>query len=371
MKKSLLLLLAFVPLLCGCGSLYAERREVEQLRLVETLGLDLAPGGVLLSLASAAGTGGEDAACYSAVGASVSDAMDRLRARSLEDTLFCGHLRHILLGEAMARDGIDGFLAFVCRSSDLRLDMPVYLLLDSAAREAMTEVGGGKGITDALNALELSRGDAPRLSTAGTILRDLDRQGCALVQTLRLESAAEDGEDETLTVVPEGFGVLIDGALREQLGPEEAMAAALLTDSLEPCPLVLRDAAGRTVTVELQEGSVRLQPLWAEDGQLDGLELTVKVRAVVLEINGFDQVADETYRNALTARLETELSQRIGSVLRLSRSLEADFLGLGRRVEQAAPLRGRGLARTLGPLLPGLRLSVTVQGELSHSNDLN
>ena len=47
MKKTLLFLflLLLAPLLIGCGSLYAQRREVEQLQVMETLGLDPAPGG--------------------------------------------------------------------------------------------------------------------------------------------------------------------------------------------------------------------------------------------------------------------------------------------------------------------------------------
>ena len=98
MKKTLLFLflLLLAPLLIGCGALYAQRREVEQLQVMETLGLDPALGGVVLSLASSSGVGEGKALCYSAAGASCSDAMDRLRSRSLEELLFCGHLQHIL-----------------------------------------------------------------------------------------------------------------------------------------------------------------------------------------------------------------------------------------------------------------------------------
>ena len=57
-------------------------------------------------------------------------------------------------------------------------------------------------------------------------------------------------------------------------------------------------------------------------------------------------------------------------MLRLSRRLEADFLGLGRQLEQQAPKRCRGLDGALGPLLPALSLSVSVRGEISHSHDI-
>lgn len=372
MKKTLLLVLLFAPLLGGCGSLYAQRRDVEQLRLAETLGLDAVPGGVMLSLAAASGPGGEDAACYSAPGASVSQAMEQLRSRRPEEPLFCGHLQHILLGEELAREGIGGFLAFVCRSSDLRLDMPIYLLLDDRAQRAMAEVGGGdKGVVDALTALERREGNAPQLSTAGAVLRDLERQGAAMLRCLRLTPVSETGGEGALTLSPAGYGVLVGDSLQALIPPEDAPAAALLCGALRPCPLVLRDALDRTVTLELQEGALRLEPVWDEDGALCGLELSVRVSAALLEVDGFDRAVDEAFQNAVTARMEAELQRQIEALLRLSRELGADFLGLGRRLEQAAPLRCRGLGRELGALLPSLQVRVSVRGELRHAGDLD
>ena len=54
MKKVLLLLLllCLLPGIAGCGGLYGQRRELEQLRLMESMGLDAAPGGLILSLSS-------------------------------------------------------------------------------------------------------------------------------------------------------------------------------------------------------------------------------------------------------------------------------------------------------------------------------
>jgi len=374
MKKTLLILfvLCITPGLCGCKSLYAEHREVEQLRVVQTIGLDPAPLGVRLSLATSSGIGANsDTLCYTAVGASVSDAMDRLRDRSLEEALFCGHLQHILLGEETGKKGLDGILAYVCRSSDVRLDMPMVLVLGSTAQEAMTATGAGeKGIAEALDALEEKRGES-QISTAGVILRDLERQGCSLIRTLRLQRSSEEGAEVSKTVVPEGFGVLVDGKLAAQLGLEDALAVSLLTGTLSPSPLVVYDEEGQAVTLELQEGHTAIQPVWDEDGSLTGLDIDLRVQAAVLEIDGFDAVTDSQYADALTARLETAISQRVGTVLRLSRKLEADFLGLGTQVERISPRRGRGMAQGLGSLLPDLELSISVRSELRHSNDIN
>ena len=369
-KRVALLLLCLAPLLTGCGLLSAERREVEELRLVETMGLDPAGDGLLLSLSSS-GTGEEGPRSYCGAGPSLNQAMESLRSRSPGEQLFCGHLQTILVGEAYARAGMESLLSAVCRSTDLRLDMPLYLILDGSARDAVCRTGDGeKGVGALLSAMKRSREQAGGLSSAGAILRDLNGQGSSLLRALRLQDGSrEDGED--LALVPAGYAVLVRGRLAGLISPENAPAAELLTDSLCPCVLNLRDGQGRSVSLELQEGSCRLLPLWDEEGTLTGLEIRLSVRAVVQELEDFRQVADQRYLNELTARMEAELTRRVGAVLQLSRELEADFLGLGRRLEPGAPLRGRGLSQSLGPLLPGLSLRLSLRGELLHSNDIN
>ena len=364
MKKVLLLLLllCLLPGIAGCGGLYGQRRELEQLRLMESMGLDAAPGGLILSLSSAPSEE-EEALCFSGSGSSLSQAMEQLQNRAGEE-LFCGHLQNILLGERYARQGMADLLSAVCRSSDLRLDQPVFLLLEGRAREALES-----GAASSLRRLAPDREQAGSLSTAGGILRDLDRQGSSLIRALRLQPSA--GAEEGPALVPAGYGVLGEAGLLAELSPEEAMAAELLTGSLSPCPLLLRDGQGRAVTLELQEGDCEIRPLFDRDGALTGLAVTGKVRATVLEIEGFPSVAREDYREELTALLEKELVHRLQRLLQRSRELEADFLGLGRRLELAAPLRCRGLGESLGESLPGLSLRLLVRVELLHSNDIS
>ena len=380
MKKALLLvLLCLVPGLTGCGSLHSQRRELAQLRLMESMGLDAAPGGLILSLSSAP-SDEEEVLCFSGSGVSLSQAMEQLQSRAGEE-LFCGHLQNILVGERYAQGAPETLLSAVCRSSDLRLDQPVFLVLGATAREALES-----GSAASLRLLSPDREQAGSLSTAGGILRDLNRQGSSLIRALRLQPSAQEGEEDP-DLVPAGYGILGAEGLLATLSPEEAMAAELLTGTLSPCPLLLRDRQGRAVTVELQDGSCATRPLFDRKGALTGLSLMIRAstvalariirlrpvrsRATVLEIAGFPSVAEEDYREELTALLEKELTGRVQKLLRRSRELGADFLGLGRRLELAAPWRCRGLGERLGEKLPELALRLRVQAELLHSNDIS
>ena len=58
-------------------------------------------------------------------------------------------------------------------------------------------------------------------------------------------------------------------------------------------------------------------------------------------------------------------------MLRLARGLETDLTGLGDRLEQTAPMAYRRAGTDLGQCLADLELSIAVQGELRHSNDMS
>lgn len=395
-NRRLLVLLLLLPLLLGaCGPLDAQRREIKQLRVMEVLGVDAAPGGLRLSLSGPPLGQERQAFVASCTGASLTDALERLGQRQAAEQLFCGHMQQLLLGEEAARQGLEGLLTAVCRSSDLRPDLPLYLILGGTAEEAMAAPSqGDKGAADVLRNLAVPE-DRSRLSSARGILLDLEDRGCALIRALRLQEStdsspgadtaggsgpsteagdaeAPEGGSSTgadaggadasppVALIPDGFGILVGDRLVSQIPPEETAAAELLLGELQPSLLVLRSSDGATATLELEEGSVSLEPGWDGDGALVSLALHIRVRAVLLELDSFRPLSDDR----LLGQLEAELGRQLGSLLQRSRELQADFLGLGRLL----PLRAR--ERDLGPLLPGLELQVSVQGELSHSQDL-
>ena len=92
MRRLILVLLCAVELLVftGRGGLRARYREVEQLLVIQTMGLDDYRGGVTLSLA-AMGEADRGVTRLRADGASISAAMERIRGYSYEDELFCPH----------------------------------------------------------------------------------------------------------------------------------------------------------------------------------------------------------------------------------------------------------------------------------------
>ena len=138
MRKLLALLLCAGELLLFAGpdGLRRNYREVEQLQVIQTMGLDSQTGGVTLSLA-AAGEDGGGVSRMEADGVSITAAMDRIRSYSYEEELFCPHIGRLLLGEKLAEQGVESTLAYLSRSPELRLDMPLFVVKGGTAAETV------------------------------------------------------------------------------------------------------------------------------------------------------------------------------------------------------------------------------------------
>ena len=394
----ILVLFSLVPplLLSGCAGLYANTREVEDLLVIRTMGLDDDPAGVRLTLASGAGAAADGAPLrLEGRGPSITAALERIRSLANGEDLFCAHIGHVLIGEEAARRGLGRALSYVCRAPELRLSVPLYVLRGAAAGDAVLGVGDERyGICDALASVDGDvklRGDG-HLTTAADVARDLARQGSALLcaieyvpsaeqgvpddaaqETLRRDGKQDsplEGGGEQMTVAPAGYGVVKDGRLCAFIDREDAVAVGLLLGKSGPCELVLTDRAGGRTTLTLERGRAELRPVWTEDGSLTRLAGEVTAEAAVAETAGAEGLAAVPEDEALRALLEAELSERLSSVLQLAKELRADFLGLGARLELDAPRRFRALEQPFSETLGELPVRLSVSARLTHSNDL-
>jgi len=380
MKRGLALLLGLLLLipLGGKRGAHANFRELEQLLVVRTMGLDAYRGGVTLSLASS-GDSEHGPRRLQADGTSVTAAMDRLSSFSYEQVLFCSQIQQLLIGEQEAEAGIGSALTYVERSPELRLDLPLFVVRGGTAREAVMDVGGGgQGICDVMDAVRLNlrrRGDCG-LTRAEEVLRDERRCGSALVCALVCRDASESEQSDDggeadatrpLTVSPEGYAVIRDGKLCRYLTREQGIAVGLLKNRSGVAEMQLRDKYGRLAVLELTGGSSRLTPVW-EDGALTGLKVDCRVQANLVEIRG-EGPRDETWLDDLTARFEAQIAGCLTGTLEASQELEADFLGLAAVAERSDPAAFRALPGPFAGQLPALSLEVTVRAQLNHSGD--
>ena len=299
------------------------------MRIIQAMGMDYDDAGVRLSLASSSSKNNPEApAAFSAAANSISTALQRIRNFSCEEDLFCAHVGHILIGEEAARKGIESILSYICHSSEIRVDLPVYIMSNSSAREAMDGVGNSKkGIAEVLQSVRSSlneRGES-HIFTAAEIIRNMERNGSALVCALEYAPASESDTEKTAAVY--GYAVMKDYSMIQLIDRENAIGANFLMDKVGISDILVEDMNGNSVTLEIDGGSSKLRPIWSDDEQLLGLDIQAKVSAAVLEISGKGGDLDNPrYEDHLIAQLEAAVSKRISSVLQLSKRLSADFM---------------------------------------------
>lgn len=379
MKRFLIIYsIVFSLALSGCTSIYNNYKEIEQLLVIQTMGLDEQGGGVLLSLASSSG-GGMEPRRLSASGESITTAMERIYNYSYEEQLFMSHVGQLIIGEKAAESGIDDYLAYISRTPAMRLDMPMFVVIDARAEDAIMQVGDGKrGISQVLESVEVSsrrQGDSG-IYTAADVLRDSMRWGSALICALECTQSSESAQSSQsedaprLTAAAQGFAVIREGKLCRYLTREQAIAVGFLRNDVGISDVQVTDRHGGLVVLEIDSGGSRIKPRWKAPGELSGLDVQVEVQASVIEINGGGELGSAEYTDHLTAQLESLISGYVTETLQASKELKADFLGLATAVEKHSPESFRLLSRSFPELLPELELSISVSGHLRHTNDM-
>lgn len=392
MKRFLIIYVVIFALpLSGCKSIYNNYKEIEQLLVVQTMGLDTQGGGVLLSLASAAGSNGSSPRRLHSSGESITTAMERIYNYSYEEQLFLSHVGQLIIGEDAAELGIDDYLAYISRTPAMRLDMPIFVVRDGSALDAIMQVGDGKrGISEILETVEVSslrRGDSG-IYTAADVLRDSMRWGSALICALECSNASETPEsgssqssgtqassaqqNETpqLTAAANGFAIIRNGKLCRYLSREQAIAVGFLRNDVGISDVQVRDKHGDLVVLEIDGGKSRIKPVWSAPGELEALNVQTEVQASVIEISGVGELGKAEYTDHLTAQLEGLISDYVNETLQASKDLKADFLGLASAVESSNVEYFRLMSRPFPDLLPELELTVSVRGHLRHTNDM-
>ena len=398
MKKAICVILALASAftLTGCTSVYSNFKEIEQLLVIQDMGLDKQGGGVLLSLCSASdeSTGDVPKRLYG-TGDSITTALEHIYNYSFEDILFCSHISHVLIGEKAAESGIDDYLSYICRSPIMRLDIPLFVVKGSTAQDAVLKVGdGSRGVVEIMDSVEMSVGRLGNSSlyTAAETVRNLDRCGSSLICAVELAeplesdsgapsgdspSSSEDGDfaaqDEgsgKLTAVVYGYAVIRDGKLCKFLDRDEAIAVGFLTNKVGLTNVTVRDRHGSLVVLEIDSGGSEVTPVWSGTGELTGLNIAVDVRASIVEVSGSSDTRSAEYTDHITAQLEALISDYVSRVMLTSRELRSDFLCLAQTVERDDPSAFHMLPQSFPDLLPSLELQISVSGQLTHTNDV-
>lgn len=338
MKKLFPALLTACALLTGCSGL-PSAREMEDMALLRTMGIDAAPGGVAVTGSTgprARGLQAEDepALTLSAQRESLSSACLAMQGQS-DSYVFFGYVDQLLLGEELAGEGVRPVLDYFARDTELGLGSQLWLVRGAAAGE-MVSAGGDEGVDRRLETLQTDSkmGIASLSRTVGEVYIDLLELGSAFVPALSPVG------DETAVVTERGYAVLKGDRLAGYLDGEEARGLELLAGG--PSADILEgELPQNKVSVKVISACTGSRLEFQGEGEtLSALKLTCKVEARLSE---YQQRPSREELEKLTAALERQERRRLEEALARLREMKADCAGLGAKAAMFCPARWQAL----------------------------
>lgn len=336
MKKRMIPLLAVCLLLTGCSQLPVAR-EMEDMALLRTMGVDRVSGGVAVT----GSTGprarglqgeGEPALTLSADRESLSGACLAMRGRS-DSYVFFGYVDQLLIGEELAEEGVRPVLDYFARDAELGLGAQVWLVRDTSAREAVS-AGGDTGVDRRLETLrhDSKMGVASHARAAGELYTDLLELGSAYVPAL------VPTEDKTAILAERGYGVLSGDRLAGYLDGEPAKGLELLAGG-PSADILEAELADQAVSVKVTSARTKSRLEFQGDTPR-ALKLSCTVEGRLSEYGGR---LTEGELDQLQKLVEAQERTRLEAALARLKELRCDCVGLGAKAAIFHPARWQSI----------------------------
>lgn len=321
MKKGCILFLAALLLLqSGCrGSIYSIYRDVERLRPIQTMGLDLQDGRIVMSAAGLEPSGAAPfALCES--GSSISQALVNLQNRFPEAEPYYAHTEFFLLGREASEQGILPWLEWLERNPQMRLDTSIFVVDGAAAELVLSAAGSQTGTSQRMESLaqELKSLGEGHLYTVRQLASSLAERGAGLCGLLRLsEPQGIVKNEDAASILPAGFAVFKEDRLVEILGEEEAPAVLLFLNKPQGARIEILSENAGLVTLLVDSGQT-------ETSYKDGVvEIRAELYASILEMEGSTDPDLDQLNQALTR----EVCRWIVALVERAQRLDCDYLG--------------------------------------------
>lgn len=371
--RALALLLAAGLLCNGCssGAISTNYRPVEDLMLIQTIGVDLAPEGVCLSASTGRAGENEPPKRMTQAGGTMLAALGQLQDRTPNAELFYAQTSYLLLGEEAAAAGeLTPLLDFIARNPDMRLSAPLFLVRGTAQQAVMDTGDDRTDVTEALAALQkdTALSGASHAFSCADIVRALAGSGCAAVGAVACVRTPES-EGGTLTLIPAGYAIFRGGDYLGCIAPETARGASMLLGVVTNGDIAVCGGDGSTVMLTLDACRTAIRPVW-DGGTLARVDVTLRLRAGISELRTPRRITTRAYQQSLNAALAACVGGWVRDAIAASQALEADFLGVGQAVAVRSGHRWAAIRDGWAELWPDVPVRVTVAADVGRTYDL-
>ncbi|SET25179.1 Ger(x)C family spore germination protein [Paenibacillus sp. NFR01] len=352
-----MLLLLFLPmLLSGCW----ERRELNELAFVLALGLDKAEAGYKVTMqvvipssmasqtSGGAGGSGVPVISYSFPVATVYESLRKFNLTSSRSS-YLGHIRVLVIGEALAREGVADTLDVLKRSREPRMDFYVMVARNNTAENVLNVLTPLDKLpaSKLFNALDKSyKVSAKTVAvTLDKFIEDLLYKGKDPILTgIEIQGDAQKGGEKSNTertspnarLRYESVAVFKKDKMIGWLDDTEAIGCNYINNNVTKNTGIVKGEDGKWIVIEALTTTTRRKVKFI-DGE-PHIFLEVKAISNVEEIQGTDRLDTEKIVRKLEEKAEARIIGRMEQAIeQVNKRYNVDIFGFGQSIYRANP----------------------------------
>ncbi|WP_339245763.1 Ger(x)C family spore germination protein [Paenibacillus sp. FSL R10-2796] len=378
MKRRSLLICVLILMqifVTGCWS----RRELNDLAIAVGIGIDKigdqyqVSAQVVLPSQIAGSKGGSPQApvnLYKATGNTVYEALRKITTVSPRK-IYISHLRILVLGEDLAKEGINDVLDFMSRDTDTRNDYFIVVAKDAKAEDALKILTSLEKIPAVrlFSSLESSEKNWAPTSTVtlGTLITELVSKGKNPVLTgVVIEGSVDVGEtpnnvetvDSPTELKYSGLAVFKEDKLIGWLNPEESKVYNYLTNKVESTVFYIQCPEGKKVSLDVFEARSKMkgsihnekpeisieQHIESDIGEVQCRNLELTDTKTITEL---EQIANKKVQNLFKTTIK-----------KVQNEYKSDIFGFGEIIHRSNPQAWKKLRNNWDETFVNLPISV-------------
>jgi len=396
MKKIVIgvgLILLFVNL-AGCKeNILPKRTEINDLQLVQVIGIDKlegdtddcmitvasknleAGGGQGSSGSSEESTSGNMAntLVLSSTGKTIFDAVRNIQLHS-NKTIFWGHTEYYLIGENAARENLAKYIDFFTRDHELRIESKVYIVKGSTAKDLIEQFGQTDYyIVDKLDSLGQN---FKLLSNSGELkihelMRFIDiHHTSARIPCIYLASRNGGQKKQVKDIGSYGYAIISNLKLAGFIDPSISRGINLITNTVGSSIVTVKDPAGQDISLEIIDSKTEVIPNFDGD-DLKSITLKTKVISNIGEIQSQIDFTDENSVSYMESQQSEILKKEMESVLEKIQDFQSDCLGICDKIRLKRPLKWHKIEDRWMQIFTNIKIDVRVESEIQRTYELN
>ncbi len=385
-KKLIYFILAcsFIPM-SGCWSSH----EVNELSISAAMGLDKTDTGYLLTeqlinpkaVAAKNPTNASPITIYTAEGASIEVAINTLLLKSSR-LIYNTHLRLVVIGEELAKEGIESIIDYLSRSYEFRTDFFIVIAKNNSANELLkilmpSESIPGVGLFNMLHNSSDESGmtkDTRLIELINSIASEGNNPVITGIEILEGKTNADNVDafiqtDNFERLKFTGLGAFNKGKFAGWLNENESKGYNYITDNLKytaeyaklenaviSCN-VLRPKS--KLTVSMVEGK-------------PSISINIKTKYGISEIVGQYDVSTTEKTDAVNKALEIQITNLCKeALLKAQKDLKIDIFGFGEAVHRKDKKYWASVKDKWGKLFPDIPVYISVKAELVNIGEIS